>query len=837
MRVLGRGRKALVHLLTAESGERWNRVRSRLEEAADDDLPNVYEDIAEFALELDDELRRDRILAELIAVARDTKDTETRADVIARLASMIATGPYSPGTPSFLDELIAAASKVRDEEKRVELLTGSVESVAVALAKSGEPWARERLQRLLSTARQLRSMENRIEFLTNLVGALDNATGSIEWAESFCGLVVEEIRTIRNVEARIEGLSDVGEALATLGPFPWQQRVFERMMDIAEGTGRKEERLVAVLEVAKAVGKGGAETLLQSFVKTKFQSLNEDTQAVVIGGLSEGLGAAKNLEIAGRCFLNLMEQVKGIKNAEARTTAAMGVLHGLTDRRSNVAGEPWTATLISEALQIAETIDEHVWRLALIAGRPIDVGMERTSVAAALNSLADSTWLSLFESARDGLGRLEPPVARLFGYCWLLEYGVGSETPAERLVSAPWLRQFYLSCIQRIGADLAAHGQDLDDDDDKRLHEFVAQRLRFLRHRLDVPDSTSLRVVENRSDLYQALLEVAPGFREEAYTENDVLSGDIRFTVSPRTAVLETVASDFWLANSEWALGFVGRLVLAVGSLSTSANREAVFGAAIEGLSLCPNRELAIECLRQVLRHTEHDSTVQPAATLSAVRAFVSLSAKDEAIAAALRISEPATRLQALRELAVVFREEVGHELTETLRQLVGTEGEIANLARGLGDPEYKDANPEQYLYDVAISFAGPDREHALSLKEALSARGLRVFYYPDPSRQADLWGEDGYRKLYEIFNSQALYCLVLLSKHYVDRKWTLHELRAAQARQLESKEPYILPIRLDDSRLPGEAPTRIYLTLEEQSYVEIAGMVAARVLKRRLGR
>jgi hypothetical protein len=286
MRLIGKSHKALVHLLAAEVDDRWDRVRRQLDGASEDDLPNICEDIAEFALEINDELRRERILEQLVALTKDIKNSEIRADLIGRLASMLATSPGFGATPRLFDELIAAASKIHGDEARIETLAGNIDSVAVALAKSGDSWAHERLERLVLTARKLRSIEKRVEFLTNLVGALKNVDSPTEWALHYCGLILEEITRIRNVEARIEGLSDLAEAVSELGSVSWQEPIFSKMMEAAEGTGHKEEQLVAVIEVAKAAAKAGAEHFLQSFVTRKLSLLNDETQSVVIGGLS-----------------------------------------------------------------------------------------------------------------------------------------------------------------------------------------------------------------------------------------------------------------------------------------------------------------------------------------------------------------------------------------------------------------------------------------------------------------------------------------------------------------------------------------------------------------------
>ena len=107
-----------------------------------------------------------------------------------------------------------------------------------------------------------------------------------------------------------------------------------------------------------------------------------------------------------------------------------------------------------------------------------------------------------------------------------------------------------------------------------------------------------------------------------------------------------------------------------------------------------------------------------------------------------------------------------------------------------------------EYEYDVALSFAGEDRQHADALAELLRNEGYEVFY--DGYEQAKLWGKDLYTHLSAIYKDKARYCIMFLSEHYACKLWTNHERESAQARALKEKEEYILPVRLDDTEIPG---------------------------------
>ena len=119
--------------------------------------------------------------------------------------------------------------------------------------------------------------------------------------------------------------------------------------------------------------------------------------------------------------------------------------------------------------------------------------------------------------------------------------------------------------------------------------------------------------------------------------------------------------------------------------------------------------------------------------------------------------------------------------------------------------------------YDVALSFAGEDRPHAEKLAKLLEAGGYSVFY--DEFERAELWGKNLYTYFSSIYKDQARYCIMFLSKHYAQKLWTKHELQSAQARAFaEENREYILPIRLDDTEIPGILLTAGYLDLRSMT-------------------
>jgi hypothetical protein len=124
------------------------------------------------------------------------------------------------------------------------------------------------------------------------------------------------------------------------------------------------------------------------------------------------------------------------------------------------------------------------------------------------------------------------------------------------------------------------------------------------------------------------------------------------------------------------------------------------------------------------------------------------------------------------------------------------------------------------FPYDVAISFAGEDRSIADLFARRLELAGYSVFY--DNFEAVYLWGSDLSVKLGEVYGELARYCLMLVSHHYVEKQWAIHERRFAIGRLIEKGEGYILPVKLDGTAVPGLPPTIGYLSLEQYSLDQI---------------
>jgi len=115
-----------------------------------------------------------------------------------------------------------------------------------------------------------------------------------------------------------------------------------------------------------------------------------------------------------------------------------------------------------------------------------------------------------------------------------------------------------------------------------------------------------------------------------------------------------------------------------------------------------------------------------------------------------------------------------------------------------------------KYKYQVALSFAGEDRSFAEAVATGLRSNETVVFY--DNFYVERLWGEELPVKLGEIYSDESQYCIMILSRYYLEKMWPHVERQNAIQRQIELKgQAYILPVRLDGfaDAVPG-LPTTI---------------------------
>lgn len=130
--------------------------------------------------------------------------------------------------------------------------------------------------------------------------------------------------------------------------------------------------------------------------------------------------------------------------------------------------------------------------------------------------------------------------------------------------------------------------------------------------------------------------------------------------------------------------------------------------------------------------------------------------------------------------------------------------------------------------YDVALSFAGEDRTYVEKVAKCLEQNNVKVFY----DDKEDLWGKNLYQHLDNVYQNNAKFIIVFISKHYTNKLWTKHELESAQAKAIQTDEEYILPVKFDDTLIPGIRITTGYVDARKVNPEELCKKILMKLKK-----
>ena len=106
------------------------------------------------------------------------------------------------------------------------------------------------------------------------------------------------------------------------------------------------------------------------------------------------------------------------------------------------------------------------------------------------------------------------------------------------------------------------------------------------------------------------------------------------------------------------------------------------------------------------------------------------------------------------------------------------------------------------FKYDFAISFAGEVRKVARQLVDLLTKKGISVFY--DEYNEGEMVGKKLSTYFQKQFGENSKYVIILISKEYPLKDWTNLELSIMRDEAKKRKSEFILPVRLDDTKLLG---------------------------------
>lgn len=133
-----------------------------------------------------------------------------------------------------------------------------------------------------------------------------------------------------------------------------------------------------------------------------------------------------------------------------------------------------------------------------------------------------------------------------------------------------------------------------------------------------------------------------------------------------------------------------------------------------------------------------------------------------------------------------------------------------------------------KFTWDVAVSFAGENRDVAKEFRDACKEKGIEVFY--DFDQQAILWGKDLSKVLTDVYRNEALFMVIIISKDYPEKDWTNFEFVNGKDAEKERSLEYLLPIRIDDTHVVGLKEAIGIIDLRKQNMASIVDVLSEKI-------
>jgi hypothetical protein len=129
--------------------------------------------------------------------------------------------------------------------------------------------------------------------------------------------------------------------------------------------------------------------------------------------------------------------------------------------------------------------------------------------------------------------------------------------------------------------------------------------------------------------------------------------------------------------------------------------------------------------------------------------------------------------------------------------------------------------------WDIALSFAGEQREYVRQVAARLGERGLRVFY--DAHEEPNLYGRPLRRSLQDVYGVESRVVIVFVSAEYGRSEYCRHELDVINERKFSQGDTFLLLwARFDDTRVDGLFGTMAYKDLRGVDAGAYADLVIA---------
>jgi hypothetical protein len=136
---------------------------------------------------------------------------------------------------------------------------------------------------------------------------------------------------------------------------------------------------------------------------------------------------------------------------------------------------------------------------------------------------------------------------------------------------------------------------------------------------------------------------------------------------------------------------------------------------------------------------------------------------------------------------------------------------------------------PSGRRFQVALSFAGEQRSYVRRVASALATSGADYFY--DDDQKVALWGKNQVEEFQRIYMDDSSSVVMFISSDYAQKSWPIHERRATLSRAMRERREYVLPVRFDDTVLPGLDPDVSYLNADDFTPEKLAEAIVQKLV------
>lgn len=137
-----------------------------------------------------------------------------------------------------------------------------------------------------------------------------------------------------------------------------------------------------------------------------------------------------------------------------------------------------------------------------------------------------------------------------------------------------------------------------------------------------------------------------------------------------------------------------------------------------------------------------------------------------------------------------------------------------------------------EFKYDVCFSFASEQVSYVEKVYEQLVNNDIKVFFDKSSDIEMELWGTNLLEQFYSVYKKQSRFCVMFISKEYAEKAWTRFERRSALERAFEKDDIYILPVRFDNTELPGLHGATKYINADQKTPSELSDLIVRKVKK-----